>query len=86
MAPIWSWFVPVNLSIKTVPDEVVRRLQARAESHHRSLQGELMTILEQAVQNSAALSPEEALAHIRGLALVTPNEAVDIVREMRDGH
>jgi Arc-like DNA binding domain len=38
----------VNLSIKEVPDALADRLRARAERHHRSLQGELMAIIEQA--------------------------------------
>jgi antitoxin FitA len=38
----------VNLSIKGVPEPVAERLRARAERNHRSLQGELMAIIEQA--------------------------------------
>jgi plasmid stability protein len=34
-----------NLSIKNVPDEVLDKLRARAERHHRSIQGELMALL-----------------------------------------
>lgn len=33
-----------NLSIKNVPDEVVKRLRARARANHRSLQGELLDL------------------------------------------
>lgn len=36
----------VNLSIKNVPEEWVRRLRQHAGQHHRSLQGELLSILE----------------------------------------
>jgi plasmid stability protein len=39
----------VNLSIKNVPETVARKLRERAAQHHRSLQGELMAILEDAV-------------------------------------
>ncbi len=39
----------VNLSIKNVPDAVADALRARAEQNHRSLQGELMAILERSV-------------------------------------
>lgn len=39
----------VNLSIKNVPEAVARKLRERAAQHHRSLQGELMAILEDAV-------------------------------------
>ncbi len=46
--------MPVNLSIKDVPDALADRLRARAQRHHRSLQGELMAIIEQA----AAEEPE----------------------------
>ena len=36
----------VNLSIKNVPDALAKKLRARAEGNHRSLQGELMALLE----------------------------------------
>jgi hypothetical protein len=39
----------VNLSVKDVPDDLAQRLRERAARHHRSLQGELMAIIEQAV-------------------------------------
>ena len=42
--------MPVNLSIKNAPDDIVRRLRLRAERHHRSLQGELLAIIEEAVR------------------------------------
>ena len=45
--------MPVSLSVKEVPDQVAERLRTRALSNHRSLQGELMAILE-AAANAAA--------------------------------
>ena len=39
----------VNLSIKSVPEAWAERLRLRAERNHRSLQGELMAIVEQAL-------------------------------------
>ncbi len=42
--------MPVNLSIKNAPDEVVQRLRERAARNHRSLQGEPMAIIEEALQ------------------------------------
>lgn len=38
-----------TLSIKNVPAEVVEGLRRRAERHHRSMQGELMALICQAV-------------------------------------
>ena len=39
----------VNLSIKGVPDDLADLLRQQAEANHRSLQGELMSIVERAV-------------------------------------
>ena len=43
----------VNLSIKGVPDALAERLRDRAKRHHRSLQGELMAIIEAAATGDA---------------------------------
>ena len=75
----------VNLSVKNAPDEVVRRLKERAARHHRSLQGELLSILEEAVRPPRQLTPEDVLAKVRALALRTPSEAAEITRTLRDG-
>jgi plasmid stability protein len=40
--------MPVTFTIKKIPDRLARRLRERAAAHHRSLQGELMAILEAA--------------------------------------
>lgn len=77
--------MPVNLSIKNAPDDVVRRLRQRAERHHRSLQGELMAIIEAAVETDRAMMPFDVLAEVRRLGLNTPAEAEAIVRSDRDG-
>ncbi|MBI2312713.1 MAG: Arc family DNA-binding protein [Betaproteobacteria bacterium] len=77
--------MPVTLSIKNAPDDVVRRLKARAERHHRSLQGELMAIIEEAVSGNRRLTPAEALEQARRRKLATPKEAAAIVRADRDG-
>jgi antitoxin FitA len=74
----------VNLSIKNVPDEVVQRLRQRAARRHRSLQGELLAIIEQAVHSEQALTPAELLAEVRGLGLYTQADSAAIVRADRD--
>ena len=75
--------MPVNLSIKNVPDGLVERLRKRAKRHHRSLQGELMAILEE-VLYPKHLMVEEAYRRIRNLGLETGDETVALVREDRD--
>jgi plasmid stability protein len=44
----------INLSIKDVPEDLAQRLRERAARNHRSLQGELMAIIEQAAVPAAA--------------------------------
>lgn len=46
-----------NLSIKEVPEEIAEALRQRAARNHRSLQGELMSILYEAVGPAAASPP-----------------------------
>jgi antitoxin FitA len=77
--------MPINLSIKNVPDEVVHRLRQRAARRHRSLQGELLAIIEEAVRPETELSPAELLAEVRRLGLHTPSDSATIIRADRDG-
>jgi plasmid stability protein len=64
-----------------VPDKIVRRLRARAKANHRSLQGELLSILE---TETATLTLEEALGPVDRMGFRTPDEATDIIRRDRD--
>jgi plasmid stability protein len=72
----------VTLSIKNVPADVARRLRARAKRNHRSLQGELMSIVMMAAESG---SVEDLAAMARRLGLSAPSESASIVREDRDG-
>lgn len=80
--------MPVNLSIKNAPDDVVERLRARAKRNHRSLQGELLAIVEDATRPAAPkLTPMELLAEARRLGLSSPKgEAAALIRADRDSH
>jgi Antitoxin FitA-like, ribbon-helix-helix len=49
--------MPVNLSIKNVPDDVAEEVRKRAVKHHRSLQGELISILEETVAQERRMTP-----------------------------
>jgi plasmid stability protein len=76
--------VPVTLSIKNVPDELANALRERAAGNHRSLQGELMAILETSVQGRKPLTVFELLAQVRAKGLKTPAESARIIRTERD--
>lgn len=55
--------MPVNLSVKNVPEALAAKLRERAERNHRSLQGELVAILE-----AAAGDPQVGRANATGAA------------------
>jgi plasmid stability protein len=76
--------MPVNLSIKNAPEKVVRKLKKRAERNHRSLQGELMAIITEAVEEKPPLTAAEILRRTRALGLTSPSESASIIRADRD--
>lgn len=88
--------MPVNLSVKNVPDALADRLRARAERNRRSLQRELLSILEAATDERSpstaavsvpaqSLSIEEAAARTRKLFPRCTQSSVAFIRAMRDG-
>ena len=76
--------MPVSLSIKNVPDEVVERLRTRAARNRRSLQGELLDLIERAVDDVPTISARDVYDRIRRLNLPEGESSADIIREMRD--
>lgn len=75
--------MPVSLSIKDVPDDLARALRARAKRNHRSIQGELMDLLETALR-PRPFRANEFLRQVRALGIKTPAESVQMIREDRD--
>ena len=75
--------MPVNLSVKNVPDEIMEKLRKRAKRNYRSLQGELMAILEE-VTDLERVSLHEAERRLSALNFKTGNDSTAWVREMRD--
>lgn len=87
----------VNLSIKDVPDAWAQRLRQRAARNHRSLQGELMAIVERAAAEpvegtldapraggSGRKSIEQIAAAARQRFPEGTSSSVDSIREMRE--
>jgi antitoxin FitA len=72
----------VSLSIKSVPDDLARALRERAARNHRSIQGELMHILESAVR-PRPFRADALVKRIQGLGLSTPAEATRMIRADR---
>lgn len=85
----------VNLSIKSVPDTLAADLRARAARNHRSLQRELMAILEEAVCGSVVsvagagatrprLTIDELAQRAKALFPSGTPSSVQTIREQRD--
>jgi antitoxin FitA len=73
----------VSLSIKNVPDDLAEALRERATQNHRSVQGELLHILETAVRPQ----PFRAGAlwrQVQALGFTTPASSSRSIRKDRD--
>ena len=78
--------MPVSLSIKNVPDEVVERLRERATRNKRSLQCELLDVVERAADEAEVpiLTLREIYERGKARGLTSKNESARIIRRMRD--
>ncbi|MBN1632327.1 MAG: Arc family DNA-binding protein [Thermoleophilia bacterium] len=77
--------MPVSLSIKNVPEELLHRLRARARRNHRSLQNELLAIIEAAAAEDTEITLDGLAEYVESLGFSTPNEGTAWIRELRDG-
>jgi antitoxin FitA len=74
--------MPTDVSLKNVPDEIMEKLRQRAKRNHRSLQAELIAILENAVIQPG-LSFDQAELHLKALRFETKDESAALVRQLR---
>jgi antitoxin FitA len=75
----------VDLSIKGVPEEQVKRLRERAKANHRSLQGELRALIDEATGRTLRrLTVDEIAERVSKLGLTRQDEAARLIREDRD--
>ena len=72
-----------SLTVKNVPEEMLVLLRERAKHHHRSLQGELMLILEEAIAPTK-LSLDQVQRRVEELGISTNDDSTRWVRELRD--
>jgi plasmid stability protein len=75
-----------SLTIRNIPKQMLVRLRLRASRHRRSMQGEILSILEAAANEAEVkYTATEVLQRVRALGLRTPAEATDMIRSDRDG-
>ena len=73
-----------SLSIKNVSGETLRGLRARADRNHRSLQQELLAIVESAAFADSELTVDDLAQHVSDLGLSTSVDLTAWIRELRD--
>jgi antitoxin FitA len=74
-----------SLTVRNIPRPVLDRIQARAARHRRSMQGEILAILEaSAAQPDAGRTVTDVLKQIRAQGLSTPAEATGMIRSDRN--
>ena len=76
--------MPVNISIKNAPDDLVLLLKERARRNRRSMQRELLAIIDNAVRQRQHLTVDEVLARGRALRLNPQPQSAAIIRSDRD--
>ena len=78
--------MPVTLSIKNVPDSVVERLRTRAKVNHRSLQGELLAMVELAAIESTRRTMTIGELHdwAKAQGFEGTGSSTEDIRRMRD--
>ncbi|MBC7800792.1 MAG: Arc family DNA-binding protein [Gemmatimonadaceae bacterium] len=74
----------VTFSVTNAPERVVAQLQARAERHQRSFEGEVLAIIEAAIASDDEAAPSKVLFEVRRLGLTTASDSVSIVRADRE--
>jgi len=73
-----------SLSIKNVSGETLQGLRARADRNHRSLQQELLAIVESAAFADSELTVDDLAQHVSDLGLSTSVDLTAWIRELRD--
>jgi plasmid stability protein len=77
----------VDISIKGVPESLAEALRRRAARHHRSVQEEVLGILQASVPEERPLTFSAFVAEGRAQGISTPGESAAMVREDRGaGH
>jgi antitoxin FitA len=99
LASLWAWYnatimvarhrskklTASSLTIRNIPRPVLTRLHERAGWHQRSMQGEILAILEAAAaEPNVRRNAAQALRFVRELGISTKAESVKMIRSDRD--
>ena len=73
-----------SLTIRNIPVHILERLKERAKRNHRSMQGEIIAILELAAIAPKRKSIDEVFAAMKATGLTSSAESAAIIRADRD--
>ena len=76
--------IMAELLIRNLEPEVIKRLKLRAKQHHRSLQGELKSIVEAATKMSMEEARKASNAWHKRLSSRSFSDSAKLLREDRD--
>jgi plasmid stability protein len=91
MVPKWNHLEHhmVTVTIKNIPEQVYERIKAQAKSNHRSINGEILSILEQAISLppidvQATLDRARKVRELTANYTVTADEIEKMINEGRE--
>jgi plasmid stability protein len=70
-----------TMTLRNVPDSILRVLRERARQHGRSMQKEIMSILEEAVVDHASVVEQLAILRVRLGAQMTLDQIHEAIEE-----
>lgn len=79
----------VTITIKNVPPEIYERIKIQAKNNHRSINGEILSILEQAISIppidvKATLERTRKLREMTADYVITADEIEKLINERRE--
>lgn len=74
----------VDMLLKNIPESLAAELRRRADQHHRSLDREVVAVIEAGLDREPPRTIEELHARVQAMGLHSPSDSVAIIREARD--
>jgi plasmid stability protein len=90
MVPKWNQEVTmVTVTIKNIPEEIYERIKTQAKVNHRSINGEILSILEQAISIppidvEATIKRARKVRELTAQYTITADEIEKLINEGRE--
>ena len=91
MVPNWNQaeYHMVTVTIKNIPEQIYERIKAQAKSNHRSINGEILSILEHAISLppidvKATLQRARKIRELTANYIVTADEIEKMINKGRE--